>query len=849
MSGRDARSNSFFQAYEEDPLFFSSSTPAIVEPTGPVEGGHVAHRLVSYQELLETSVRLASSLARRGVAPGDRVLIMVPMSIALYQSMLATLKLGGVCLFVDPADGLRHLDRVAAMMRPKAYIAAPRAHALRLLCPSLWRIPVQVSTAPTLPHAESLEALVGGGDPTLPTAAVAADDAAVISFTSGSTGRPKGVRRTHTDLRTQFRILCEHEGKKMLGVNFCAFPMIPIDDCAFGRTSLLAKVEPGRMGEADPALLVDQMRAYPPALVSCPPLLLTRIVEHCLREGVKLDSVRYVYTGGGDIPIGTVRRLSQAMPAARLHMIYGSTEAEPVAMISDKEVLAETAALAARGEGRCVGRAGGEIRVAVVRPTEGPLTSLEPASGFGEIVVAGPHVNASYYENEEETRLHKFHDPVTGIRWHRMGDLGYLDAQGRLFVVGRLATRVETPVGTLHPGLVEPVFEQIDGVARAALAGIPIVVKGEPQTSAALFIETAAGGADPSAVLEAATRLVKERHLPIRTVEIVPAIPLDRRIAAKVLYDELKRAYGPRIRNRLSDPLGPRLGAYFAERLPIKETLVASAGYTAGIASVALSPWWAAPWRLVPAAVVVFLFFFHLRVFDEEKDHDVDRVVHPRRVLSRGVVTLDELSPIGRLAIIIEALLAVVLGARALALWTVALVYSLLMRVEFFAREALRRRIVLYGLTHVCVMFFLTQFVVASTASGPLRPDVGILAMLLAWLNEIARKLDPTPVETERPREESYARDLGLAPTGLLLVALEISVLALGSRLGLAQGAGTAYASVLMVATGLAVLATLSFVLRPSIRAGKAVHAASALLALAQYGLLAARPFWGVRAP
>ena len=835
--------NAYHDALEADPSLYDLDAPAFIEPVLPETGEPVLpleHRTLTYRAMLDSACRLAGSLAQAGVQPGDRVLLMAPMSIALYQAMLATLKCGAVCLFIDPADGLIQLDRTAARLAPRAYIGTPQAMALRRVCPSLARIPLAVSTGDARGNTRGLSDLLTGGPADFATVDRALDDAAIITFTSGSSGVPKGVRRTHHDLRAQFRMLSLHAGKKLKGVNFCAFPILPIDDISAGRTCVFAAVRPGRAAEADPRVLLDQLRQYPATLMSVPPGMLARIVE----AGTTLDSVKHVYTGGGPVPLSALERARAVLPQAEVHVVYGSTEAEPVSMIDAAEVLAETAAATAQGRGACVGRTAPELLVTIVEPQAGPLETMRRAPE-GEILVAGPHVNRDYFENDEETRRNKYHDLVTGVHWHRMGDLGYQDAQGRLWITGRVAQRVITPLGTFDTGRVEPRFGAVPGVRRAALLGVPVVRFGHALTEAAVMLELAPG-ADRAAVMRGARELAASLSIP--WVQEVPAIPLDRRIGAKIQYGALLEQCGPLIRQALSDPFSERFSEYLAERFPPAVSAVAAGLLTAGLAAGVLQPWWGAFLRVAATGGVVFLFLFHLRVYDEQKDGVRDRVTHPDRVLSRGIVNVGELTALDRQGVLVQAVLAMLLGLSTFGWWLAALAWAWLMRREFFLGDWLRERIMLYGISHSLIVFWLAQVVVSGVGRPPPAVALGLMAASLAWFQEVARKLDPAdagPRLDARDSDESYLRELGVVRTGALLAGLQLIVLAIALEVGLAAGAGVGYTLTIAVAVSIGMLATGGFVTGPSRKAGKKVQGASLLLGLVTYLALALRPLWG----
>ena len=188
------------------------------------------------------------------------------------------------------------------------------------------------------------------------------------------------------------------------------------------------------------------------------PAFYAPIADHLLQQGATLPHLRKLFTGGARVPAELLRKLVQVAPKARIEVVYGSTEAEPIASIGAQEVLEDTASGEREGRGSCVGRAVEAIDLRVCTPG-----TLEASNHIGEICVSGEHVNQGYYEDPDADADNKLRE---GDRvWHRTGDTGYLDDQQRIWLVGR----VKDMVGDLHPFMVEPVAEALAHVQRAAL--------------------------------------------------------------------------------------------------------------------------------------------------------------------------------------------------------------------------------------------------------------------------------------------------------------------------------------------------------------------------------------------
>jgi acyl-CoA synthetase (AMP-forming)/AMP-acid ligase II len=236
---------------------------------------------------------------------------------------------------------------------------------------------------------------------------------------------------------------------------------------------------------------------------------------------------------------------------------YGATECLPVACISSREVLAETAARTDQGAGVCVGAPVPSVDVRIIAIDDAPIArwrdDLElPRGEIGEIAVRGPQATRSYYNREAATALAKVDDGEGGF-WHRMGDLGYLDPRGRLWFCGRKADRVTTGEGTLYTVPCEAVFDLHPKLRRSALVGVA-GVRSDGGVEPVLCVELLASEkhADRDAVtaelLEIGSRHAHTRG--IRTILFHPGFPVDIRHNAKIARPELGRWAARRIRRR-----------------------------------------------------------------------------------------------------------------------------------------------------------------------------------------------------------------------------------------------------------------------------------------------------------
>jgi acyl-CoA synthetase (AMP-forming)/AMP-acid ligase II len=274
-----------------------------------------------------------------------------------------------------------------------------------------------------------------------------------------------------------------------------------------------------------------------------------------VERGVKLSTLRRVISAGAPVPAALMERFLRMLPeGSEILTPYGATECLPVACISSREVLAETAARTDRGAGVCVGAPVPSVEVRIIAIDDDPIErwrdDLELAPGeIGEIAVRGPQATRAYYNRPEATALAKIRAADGGF-WHRMGDLGYRDERGRLWFCGRKSDRVTTAHGTLYSVPCEAVFDTHPRVRRTALVGVSVAGELEPVLCVELLAseKRANGDAVTAELLEIGARHDHTRT--IRSVLFHPAFPVDIRHNAKIGRPELARWAARRLRRK-----------------------------------------------------------------------------------------------------------------------------------------------------------------------------------------------------------------------------------------------------------------------------------------------------------
>lgn len=494
---------------------FQAQAEARPDAPALIEGRGRQRRVTTFGELEAASSRGAARLRSLGLAPGDAVLLLVPLSSDLYRVLASVFRAGLVAIVLDPGAGRQHVVRCCAMRPPDAMVGVPKAHWLRLLMPSIRRIPRHLVVGGWAPGAHRFERGVEEQAPT----AVGSDAPALLTFTSGTTGQPKAAVRTHGVLAAQHVALSAALELAPGQVDFATLPVVVLASLASGVTTVLPATDLRQPGAFDTGPVLEQIRVECPTRTAASPAFVERLLDKAALG--ELASFQRIDLGGAPVFPYLLDRVQAA--GAQAVAVYGSTEAEPIADLP-AVVLADADRRRIRaGAGLPAGRPVPHVEVRVVEDlwgeplgpfteTEWDTRALEPGS-VGEVVVAGDHVVPGYLGGigDLETKV-----DVAGRRWHRTGDAGRLDADGRLWLLGRCASASRRSNSVIYPLQVEAALSELTE-ARTAF----VEIGGQR----VLAVE---GDADLGGLREAVAWVELDR------IERVAQIPRDRRHNAKV---------------------------------------------------------------------------------------------------------------------------------------------------------------------------------------------------------------------------------------------------------------------------------------------------------------------------
>lgn len=498
---------------------------------------------VSWRLLARNVDRLAAGLLGAGVEPGDRVSLLVPPGPTLTASVYACLRIGAVVVVADAGLGPDGLTRALRGTRPDVVIGERRglAAARALGWPgrriSARTLPAVLAAAlgvtaslPALMH-DGERALVAGAH--LPPHPGPAAEAAVL-FTSGSTGPAKGVRYTHAQLAAVRDVLTAELGlipETGLVTGFAPFALL---GPALGTRSATPDMDVSAPRTLTARAVAAAVTASGATTVFLSPAAVLNVArtadELSTSQRAALGGVTQLLSTGAPVSAELLGSVADLMPAATAHSPYGMTECLLVTDITLPEIrlVADSP-----DSGVCVGRPvhGAEVRLSALDAGGAAVGAPAQDPGvLGEILVSAPHLKDGYHRLHLTDLAAAREVPDSG-RWHRTGDIGHLDGEGRLWIEGRLAHVVTTPAGPLGPVGPEQEVERAAGVRRAAVVGV-----GPPGVQQAVaVVETLPparrAGLAPADVTD---RVRAACGTPLAAVLVVRELPTDIRHNSKI---------------------------------------------------------------------------------------------------------------------------------------------------------------------------------------------------------------------------------------------------------------------------------------------------------------------------
>jgi long-chain acyl-CoA synthetase len=433
----------------------ASKLISTVERAADLPALRFGETVVSYAELDDRSARVADLLLGRGLAPGDRVGVMLPNTPQFAYAYYGVLRAGGVVVPLNVLlkrrevshylsdSGAGHLLAWSEFADAAEAGAADADAACLLVRPGAFEESRGAAPAP----AGHLVPRSG-------------HDTAVILYTSGTTGKPKGAQLTHANLTRNAEVVVD---LFTLGSDDVVLGALPLFH-SFGQTCALnACVAVGAslaiVSRFDAVTVLETVARDEVTIFQGVPTMYSALLQVPEHERFDTSSWRLCVSGGAALPVEVLQGFEAAFDCIVLEG-YGLSETSPVACFNhaDSERLPGSIGTPVEGV---------EMRLAAVE------------DGVGEITIRGHNVMKGYWNDPEATAA-----AIDAHGWFHTGDLARIDGQGRYFIVDRKKDMVIRGGYNVYPREIEEVLHEHPAVREAAVLGMPHATLGEEVVAA-----------------------------------------------------------------------------------------------------------------------------------------------------------------------------------------------------------------------------------------------------------------------------------------------------------------------------------------------------------------------------
>ncbi len=481
------------------------------------------NKTISFGELEMQVTETSYYFIAKGIEKGDRVFVLVPMSINLYRIVLALFKIGATAVFIDEWVSSKRMQECCKVVQCKAMIGIFKIRLLSNFLPELRKIPIRLGVNYTAAHSNK----------SLPS--TNKKDTALITFTTGSTGTPKAAKRTHEFLYYQFEALIKIIQPQQDDVDMPVLPIVLLINLGTGSTSVIANYKSAKPTSLQPEQIINQLKTYSVNRITASPFFIKQVSKHIVNHDISIDNIRKIFTGGAPVFPKEAELFIKAFNKAKIEIIYGSTEAEPISLIDVDELKNEQINI--HKKGLKVGKIDSSIEIKIVQITnqnfvinsENELLNITlSANETGEIIVKGKHVLNEYFNNENALKRNKIF--IGDVCWHRTGDCGSLDENEILYLTGRCTSIINNQGKYLSPFTYENYFQSMDHVENGTI----ILLKSKI---------TAVIELKDRSKKEFVRNTIKENNHELDDIIFIKKIPRDPRHNTKIDYEKLSKIF------------------------------------------------------------------------------------------------------------------------------------------------------------------------------------------------------------------------------------------------------------------------------------------------------------------
>ena len=438
---------------------------------------------LTFAEVKERSDRLATALARMGIAGGDRVGIMLPNCPQYVIASFAILRIGAIVVNVNPLYTPREIAVVAKdsgmrllivldLLAPAALAIRDQTKIERVIITSAAEYSAANAPCPNVEGTIRLsDVLADVSKPDIPRVSIDPEnDVAVLQYTGGTTGVPKGAMLTHYNIFANVIQTTVLHHPDLTRGNDRTLLVIPYFHIYGFTVGLMSTAWQGGLQilipKYDVDALLNAMKAYAPTYFPAVPTIYVSLLNHPKAKEYGLDKVKGFNSGSAPLPVEVIDQFER-MTGGTLNEGYGLSEASPVTHT--------TPSLSRRKPGS-IGIPLPDTDIRVVDLVHG--TDEVPIGTEGELCIAGPQVMKGYWNRPDETAttLRKDRD---GRVWLYTGDVARVDEDGYTYIVQRKKDMIIVSGFNVYPTEVESVLFTHPGVMEAAVIGVPDAYHGE----------------------------------------------------------------------------------------------------------------------------------------------------------------------------------------------------------------------------------------------------------------------------------------------------------------------------------------------------------------------------------
>lgn len=454
---------------------------------------------LTYAELAALSGRFANLLASNGIGPNHRVAAKVEKSVEAVALYLATLRAGAVYLPLNTAYTPAETEYFIRDAQPSLIVCDPKEEAdLRAIAAKAGG---RVETLDQEGHGSLVDA-AGGFPADFDTVPRAKEDLAAILYTSGTTGRSKGAMLTHGNLVSNALTLVEQWRYTQRDVLIHALPIYHIHGLfVAGNVTFAARARMLFMQKFEAERILSEM-ARSTVLMGVPTFYVRLLQSQNLSE--RTTAHMRLFVAGSAPLLAETHRAWKDRTGHEILERYGMTE---TGMIASNPYDGP----------RIPGSVGRPLPAIEVRITDPESGAVLPPNEVGMIEVKGPNVFAGYWNMPDKTAVEFRADG-----FFMTGDLGKLDANGYLYIVGRGKDLIITGGFNVYPKEIETEIDAVAGVFESAVVGVPHADFGEGVTAA--VVRSAGSSVDERAILEALSGRLAKFKQPKRII-FVDALP------------------------------------------------------------------------------------------------------------------------------------------------------------------------------------------------------------------------------------------------------------------------------------------------------------------------------------